>query len=255
MRLSDPEIDARLQEMFSSFEGEAEPLPPARPRRRNATRRTALVAALVTAVVLVPLSLGVTGLIWQAPGLFVADHHQPANARHVIEQYIASQHAAPGSASMPALKRIAWVLSAKTGDAAFHLYALRFSDGQVGLALITDGKPSLSSVTFGWPTRCTAGWAMKAPLAYAPTPGRMNGYVAGTVAPAVTSVRAYATRGKDASAFLRNGYFLAWVSPTKDGRPGIARVVASNRAGNPIGRLDFTGDGTAPRSNRGAWCG
>jgi hypothetical protein len=253
-----PVIDEALGAMFNAFAGHPVPsLQREGLRKRSATRRSAIVLVVAAALVgiAVPGAVALVRAFWQSPQQFIADHSEPANARTAIEHYIARSS---GAFPLPPLTGIERVVTAATPDGEYRVYALHFKGAGEGIAVISSAAGGVASMSRGPATRCPGAWAFQAGVSFVAYPGKTPVYVTGRASAAVKSVEVDQQDRHATSGVVANGYFLAWITPSR----GIARggtVVARDRAGKKIGELHVTRGGTIPRlrgaSTRGPSCG
>jgi hypothetical protein len=226
--------------MLSAFAGPSQPLTTSG-RRRNVSRRGFIIASAVLALgIFVPASLALVASLSQTPRQFVADQGEPLNARKAIETYIRR-----GDAHLARLQTIRRVVSTTTGDETIYLYALTFSGGLQGTALISGATNGIAGMGYGMPSTCPPGWALQGSTSAVERPGTTPLLVSGRTAADVISVAIIYPDGHTSPAAVANGYFLAAVTPNASPprtAPAVT-LVAYNAAGAPIGRLNVSADG------------
>jgi hypothetical protein len=240
-------VDEAVQVMLTAFAGR--PVPgPGRPaaRKRAATRRTAivLVAAIALLVLAVPGSLALVRAFSQSPQQFIADQSQPVNARAAIERYMERVNA---SRLEPALTGIEQAVTATTPDGEYRVYALAFDGGDEGIAIISSKVGGVAALAYGPSVRCTGPWALQAGPSFVAYPGKTPLYVTGHASTAVSSVEVDYPDGSSTPAEVANGYFLAWVTASRD-TARAATITARDSAGATIGELHVTSGGAIPRT-------
>jgi len=238
--------DARIRAMLEAFAGPAGPIPSQARSRRRATRRTfmLLAAGLVALGLAVPGSLALLVSPSETPKQFFRDRTQPANAKKVIRQMLRLRGFQSGK-----LTAITNVVTAHTPEGELRVYALRFTHGYTGTAVISSRKGGSGDVTLGnastAPERvCPPGWALQAGGGSSVQPGRKYSYLVGRVAGKVASVHVLYHNGTTTRSAVSNGYFLAWIKP----RAAYSNVtlIAADAAGTQVGRLRVGGEGGIP---------
>jgi hypothetical protein len=250
-RLSDDSIRA----MLDAFAGPAEPVLRPGNRRHAASRRTLIVAvAAVLALVAVPGSLALLGQFSETPREFINDTSEPVNVRNAVERFISRQH------FNEALTGIRRVLIADTPAGEYRMYALTFSGGDEGVAIISSGTGG-AAIFAGRPLPCPHGWALQASGTMGDYPGKTPLYISGRAADAVASIDVVYPDGHSTPAAVANGYFLAWVIP-EPGAPNTGAfsqpvtLVARDAAGNELGQVPVGSDGDIrPAAGEAPGCG
>jgi hypothetical protein len=217
--------------------------------RHCATRRTLIVVAATLLVLALAASgsLALVDALSETPQQFIGDATQPLNARTVIEQYLSQQR--DTGFNLTGVQR---VVTADTPDGEYGVYALTFTDGVIGTAVISSATGGIAGITFGPPVTCPAGWALQAGSSMVETPGTTPLYLTGRAARSVTAIDVVYPDGHSTAAAVSNGYFLAWVIPlpgAPNARSGFSppvTLVAHDPGGNEIGRLSVRADGDIP---------
>lgn len=238
--------DVRIRAMLEAFAGPDAPTPSRAGRRRRATRRTVVLTAAAVAVLglAVPGSLALLGGHAETPKQFFGDRSQPANAKKAIRELLRLQGFQRGR-----LVAITNVLTARTPAGEMRVYALRFTRGYRGTAVVSSRQGGSGWVTIGSVDTesgriCPPGWTLRAGGGESDVPGRTYSFVDGRVSARVASLHVLYPHGVTAPAAVGGGYFLAWIRP----RSAYSNVtlVAENAAGLEIGRLVVGGNGAAP---------
>lgn len=214
------------------------------------TRRPWLTIAAVAFVALglaVPASLALLGQFSETPKQFVGDTSHPLNARTVIEHYIRRER---GFAA--ALTDIRQVVTADTPDGPYSVYALKFTGGLQGTAIISSATRGIAALGYGPPVTCPPGWALQAGISTVELPGKTPIYVTGRTSATVAALDVIYPDGHSASAMISNGYFLAWVAPLPSssgkGYSPPVTLIARDATGHEIGHLTVRGNGVIPPS-------
>jgi len=255
-----------LAALFEAFAGPPRPVQVPRALKRHAvTRRSIMVVGIAAAflAVSVPGSLALLGQLRETPHQFINDPNQPANARQIIERYLAGT--GHGPLRQPKLIGIRRVILTPTPGGVFGVYDLTFTRGSRGIAVISSKTGGVGGLTFGWPLTCPAGWALQAGPSMLERPGVTPVYIAGRAASRVASVTVRYRSGQTIPVALGNHYFLAWVLPVptargkERGATRSARIIARNANGRIVGQLRVSGGGLIPlragQSPLGASCG
>lgn len=140
------------------------------------------------------------------------------------------------------LAALSMVLAAKSPEGTIQLYALRFTNGDVGSTIVNlsgDSSHVVVGATQGPPRPLGKGQALDIRLSSVAFPGRSPVYFDGVVAPGVASVDVIYANGRARSIAVGYGYFVGWIVPQANGLYGDGEVVARDRRGNVLGRLDF----------------
>jgi hypothetical protein len=235
--------DADISRMLQAFSGPPEPVPSAGNRRHRTTRRSLVPVAVAVLVlgVLVPGSLALVGAFSETPQQFISDVNQPLNARRVIERYIDQGQLS----THQTLTDVQRVVTAPTPEGEFGVYALGFSSGQKGIALISSATGGVGAL--GWGIQpCSTGWALEAGPSMVERPGKTPAYFTGLAARAVTSIDVVYSDGHSTPAALSNGYFLAWVDPAAASGSTSATLVARGSGGTELGHLNINASGEVP---------
>lgn len=263
----EPVSTADLAALFEAFEGPPRPVHvPRALRRHDVTRRSIMVVgiAAVFLAVFVPGSLALLRQLRETPRQFINDPNQPANARQIIERYLAGT--GHGPLPQPKLIGIRRVILTPTPGGVFGVYDLTFTRGSRGIAVISSKTGGVGGLAYGGPgPSCPPGWALQAGSSMVERPGRTPVYVVGRAAARVASVTVRYRSGQTDHVALANHYFLAWVLPVptargkERGATRSARIVARNANGGIVGQLRVSGGGLIPlragQSPRGASCG
>lgn len=255
-----------LAALFEAFAGSPQPVQVPRALKRHAATRRSLIAFGIAAAFLavsVPGSLALLGQLRETPHQFIRDPNQPANARQIIKHYLAR----PGHGPLPQPKLIGIrrVILTPTPDGVFGVYALTFTRGSRGIAVISSKTGGVGGLAYGPPQTCPSGWALQAGPSMAERPGVTPLYISGRAAARVASITVRYRSGQTDDAALANHYFLAWVLPVptargkERGATRSARIIARNANGRVVGQLRVSGGGLIPlragQSPHGASCG
>jgi hypothetical protein len=205
-----PVSTADLAALFEAFAGPPRPVQVPRALKRHAVTRRSIIAFGIAAAFLavsVPGSLALLGQLRESPRQFINDPNQPANARQIIERYLAET--GHGPLRQPKLIGIRRVILTPTPGGVFGVYDLTFTRGSRGIAVISSKAGGVGGLAYGPPQTCPSGWALQAGGSMVERPGVTPVYIAGRAAPRVASVTVHYGSGQTDHVALANHYFLA----------------------------------------------